>query len=186
MVLLFGNDLNMCVNVLAHADGRQQMNFVLNRLPLIHARHAVNPSWSGSCELKFAQPKGSWLRTTKAGGADGQLHTANVELPPVCHDFDKQLAYKGTIADVLNQGHAESASLNQIMNLNQTSTSQPTIHTAHQPLPLAGTECWQPELLSAESRASSLALHTNAGQFHEFQRFKAPYESIFLGNSSMH
>ncbi|XP_058068597.1 squamosa promoter-binding-like protein 12 isoform X1 [Magnolia sinica] len=202
-------------------DGRQQMNLVLNRLPLIHARPAVNPTWEGSCEFKFAQAKGSWLRTAKAGGIDGQLHLPSVELPTaiptVCHDFDKQLPFKGTTAEVLNQdldastimsnldstpdfrralsllstnswgsAHPEPASFNQVMHANHTSVSQPATHTVHQVLPHASSEYWQPELLSAEPRAPSLALHSNAGQFQEFQLFKAPYESVFLDNNHMH
>ncbi|XP_077238635.1 squamosa promoter-binding-like protein 12 [Tasmannia lanceolata] len=89
-------------------DGRQQMNLALNRAPVVHAKSAASLTWEGSCDFKFAQPKGPWMRTAKTGSIDGLLHFPSVELPnaisPLRHDFDRLLPFKGTTAEVLNQG----------------------------------------------------------------------------------
>ncbi|XP_058068605.1 squamosa promoter-binding-like protein 12 isoform X2 [Magnolia sinica] len=112
---------------------------------------------------------------------DASTIMSNLDSTP---DFRRALSLLST--NSWGSAHPEPASFNQVMHANHTSVSQPATHTVHQVLPHASSEYWQPELLSAEPRAPSLALHSNAGQFQEFQLFKAPYESVFLDNNHMH
>ncbi|XP_058068606.1 squamosa promoter-binding-like protein 12 [Magnolia sinica] len=193
-------------------DGRQQMNLMLNRVPLIHERPAVNTALESSHDFKIAQAKGS-IRTVKTGGIDGHLHLPSAELPTaipmLSHDFEKLLPFKGTSAEVLNQGqeasmvasnsettldsrralsllstnswgsvHPEPTSLDQLMHANNASMGQPAMAPIDQVLPHANSEYWQAEL-----RVPPLGLHSNGGQFQEFQLFKAPYESAFLNSN---
>ena len=87
------------------------MSFLLNRAPFGHMRPSViSSTWEDSCGFSHTHPKGSWIKSTKAGGVDGQLHFANSELsntvPALPHGLDKLLPFRGTTAEVLTQGNA--------------------------------------------------------------------------------
>ncbi|KAF8389509.1 hypothetical protein HHK36_026204 [Tetracentron sinense] len=85
-------------------DGRQQLNFVWNRVPLVHTRPSANPTWESEYDFKLTQTKRS---PAKAGGVDSQLHFPSNDLPNAIstfHDSDRLLPFKGTTADILNQG----------------------------------------------------------------------------------
>ncbi|XP_019055864.1 PREDICTED: squamosa promoter-binding-like protein 3 isoform X2 [Nelumbo nucifera] len=89
-------------------DGRQQMNLVLNRVPLIHTRPAADPTWESASDYKLTQTRGSLIRPAKAGGIDGQLHLPSNEMPNAIsrhgHDSDRLLSSRGTNAEILSQG----------------------------------------------------------------------------------
>lgn len=97
-----------CSEFSDYADGRQQMNLVLNRVPLVPTGPTAEITWEDSGNFKLAQAKGYCLRSTKGESFDGHLHLPSVELPNAIstlrHDFDRLLPFKGATADVLNQG----------------------------------------------------------------------------------
>lgn len=75
----------MCCESLTHEDDRQQKNFALNKVPLVHTRQTII-KWDNSCDFKFSQAKMSWLRISKEG-IDGYLHFPDIEFPNAIHTF---------------------------------------------------------------------------------------------------
>ncbi|OVA19324.1 Transcription factor [Macleaya cordata] len=185
-------------------DGRQQMSFMLNRVPLVHStKPATNPTWE--------------RRPAKPGGIDAQ-HFPNSDLlnsiPSLRHDSDRLLPFKGPTVEALNQGleasmlapnldptpdlrralsllstnswssgDPEPSSLDQLMHANHTSLPQPDMQSTPQGWPLASLEYWQAEQQPADSRVHPLTSQNNgSSQFQEFQLFKTPYEDGFYSN----
>ncbi|XP_059460133.1 squamosa promoter-binding-like protein 12 [Corylus avellana] len=86
-------------------DGRQQMNLVLNRVPLSTA----NPTWSSACSYnKVTHAEDSVARPTKTGGIDRQLKLLSDEMPGAPSmlqtDSIKMLSFEGSTPRVLSQG----------------------------------------------------------------------------------
>jgi len=52
------------------ADGRQQMNAVLNRVPFLEA----NSTWQSNCSFKVTHSGDFFIRPAKAGGIRWQLN----------------------------------------------------------------------------------------------------------------
>ncbi|KAF8400129.1 hypothetical protein HHK36_013425 [Tetracentron sinense] len=88
-------------------DGRQQMNPLWNRAPLVHTKPSANLPWESTYGFKLTQTKRSLMRPEKSGG-DEQLHFPSNDLPnaisTIHRDSDRLLSFKGTTANVLNQG----------------------------------------------------------------------------------
>nr|DAD38706.1 TPA_asm: hypothetical protein HUJ06_013028 [Nelumbo nucifera] len=134
-------------------DERQQMSLMLNRIPIIHMRPAVSPTWESASDFKFTQTKGSPMRPAKAGSIDGQLHLPSNEVPnaisTLSHEPQRLLSLKGTTAEVLNQGMEASGVTS---NLDTT----PDLRRA---LSLLSTSSWG----SSDPEPNSLnqIIHTN-------------------------
>ncbi|XP_068642949.1 squamosa promoter-binding-like protein 12 isoform X2 [Aristolochia californica] len=88
-------------------DGRQQINFSLNRSPF-HERPTADHLWEGTCNFKLAQTKGSWTRITNVGDAERQVLLPDEQLPKTTfflrRDFDRLFPFKRDTAEVLDQG----------------------------------------------------------------------------------
>ena len=90
--------------VLISTDGRQQMNLVLNRVPL----SAANPTWQSACNnSKVTQTGHSLTRPTRTGGIDRQLKllTDTPEVPSMLQTYSsKMLSFENSTPQVLSQG----------------------------------------------------------------------------------
>lgn len=87
-------------------DGRQQqMNLVLNRVPL----STTNPTWSSACSYnKVTHAGDSVARPSKTGGIDRQLKLLSDEMPGgpsmLQTDSIKMLSFEGNTPRVFSQG----------------------------------------------------------------------------------
>ncbi|KAJ6790821.1 squamosa promoter-binding-like protein 12 [Iris pallida] len=200
-------------------DDPHQMNFLLDRVPFGHGRPTTNSTWENSCGFSLTDTKGSWVKSAKPGSIiDGQLHFSNSLLsdtvPVIPHELDKLLSFKGTNAEVLNQGMEASvtssnmngtpelqralsllsndswgsanpmqANLAQFVNASHNSAANPTVQAVN-----TTTGFWQDEQsLPQQARVLplDLDLHSNGGQYQEFQLLKAPFEATFFDSSQM-
>nr|CAB3448844.1 unnamed protein product [Digitaria exilis] len=91
-------------------QARQPTSFLFGQAPYGQMRSCVSSSWDNSGgTFKFAETKAPWLKPARAVGIDG-LHLSSQQvwnniMPPGAHqDFDGFMAFKGTSAEVLNQG----------------------------------------------------------------------------------
>lgn len=93
-----------------HTDDRHQMNLVFGRAPLGHVTTTVSFPRNNLGSFKLLQAKESWTKSNKAGCTDGQLQFSSICQPnnssTLNHDLDRLLSFKGTAAEVLNQGSA--------------------------------------------------------------------------------
>lgn len=68
----------------------------------------MNSTWDASWDFKLMQTRGSWIKSTKPGVFDGQLGLSSGGLSntnsSLRSDLDRLLPFKGTTAEVLNQG----------------------------------------------------------------------------------
>lgn len=92
----------------ACADEGRQISFVWSKPPTDQMRPLTSSAWGGSSD-KLSQMKESWIKSTKAGGVDGQqLQMSNSKLSSpfstLCHDVDRLMPLKGKVAKVLKQG----------------------------------------------------------------------------------
>ncbi|ONK68051.1 uncharacterized protein A4U43_C05F6790 [Asparagus officinalis] len=89
-------------------DGRQQMNFVLNRSPFGNMRPTASSTWEDSCGFSLTHSRGSWIKSMKTRGMDGHLHFSNYDLSNTVSSLpqglDKLMPLKGTTTEVLSQG----------------------------------------------------------------------------------
>ncbi|MQM04462.1 hypothetical protein Taro_037263 [Colocasia esculenta] len=198
-------------------DDRQQMNLLLNRSQFGHMRSA-NSTWESSCDFKLTQAKGPWTSSNKTGGIGGQLYLPSNELSttasPFRHDLDRLLPFKGTTAEVLNQGLEASViasnldgapDLRRALSLLSTdswgSSDPGTTSSINQLTHVNSTSAaqsamhvmhpssdyWQAEQpLAQETRVFPFALHSNGSQFQEFQLLKTPYETAFFDSNQIH
>ncbi|XVE92114.1 hypothetical protein REPUB_Repub01dG0069300 [Reevesia pubescens] len=134
-------------------DGKQQMSFVWNKVPFLHARPNESFTWEGAFNSKSSQMKG--YTPTKVGNVNGQLQLPGNQ--PLnsntmrCHDSNRFLPAKGkhNTAEVLNQGVEESA----------VASNMGTTQDLHRALSLLSNDSW----VSSEPKHGSLAysMHAN-------------------------
>ncbi|XAR48185.1 hypothetical protein NMG60_11030921 [Bertholletia excelsa] len=124
-------------------SGRQQMNFVLNSRPLIHARSS-NPTWESTCSSKFTPTKGCILNFEKPGSMDGQLQLPGSELPHAIsmprQNSNRLFPSKGSKSDIFNQGLKEpilSSNLDAAPDLHRALSLLSTDSWGHEPANLA-------------------------------------------------
>uniref|UniRef100_A0A1D1XFK2 Squamosa promoter-binding-like protein 12 n=1 Tax=Anthurium amnicola TaxID=1678845 RepID=A0A1D1XFK2_9ARAE len=192
-------------------DDRQQMNLHLNRPPS-NLMRPENSAWQSSCDFKLTQAKGSWIRSTESGGIGGQFYLPSNELSTTSttlrHDLDRFLPFKGTTADVLNQGLEASViasnldgapDLRRALSLLSTDSwgssdpgptssinqlahvNQTSAAQSAMRIMHPSSDYWQAEQpLAQETRVFPFTLHSNGSQFQEFQLRKAPYENTFF------
>lgn len=191
------------------------MNFLLDRAPFGHGRSTASSTWENSCGFSLTHTKGSWIKPAKAGGVNGRLHFSNSQLSDAVttfpHNLDKLLSFKGTTTEVLNQGLEASITRNmdgapdlqsalsllstdswgsanptqtnfaQFVTSSHSGAAHPTVQAGN---PMPGF--WQDEQhLSQQARVSPLDLHSNGGQYQEFQLFKPPHEMTFFDSNQM-
>uniref|UniRef100_A0A1D1YPN4 Squamosa promoter-binding-like protein 12 n=1 Tax=Anthurium amnicola TaxID=1678845 RepID=A0A1D1YPN4_9ARAE len=184
----------------AFHDDRQQMNLLLTQFPFGHMR-PTNSTWESSCDIKLPQAKGSWIMSTKGEGIGGQLHLPTNELSMTVstlrHDLDRLLPFKGTTAEVLNQGLGASSiasnldgapDLRRALSLLSTDSwgsADPVPASINQLVNVNHPSAAQPAMNVVHSNSEywqaeqPLAL-SNGSQFQEFQLRKAPYENTFF------
>lgn len=84
------------------------MNFIFDQSSHLYTRNAVNLAWDGIDSSKFGQTKEFLSKPSKAGGAAGQLHLLNNDMPSAVttmyHDSSGLSPSKGTASEVLNPG----------------------------------------------------------------------------------
>ncbi|KAF5443564.1 hypothetical protein F2P56_036110 [Juglans regia] len=89
-------------------DGKQQMNLVFDRVPLVYTSASVSSTWEDICSSKFTQTKEYPLKPEKTSDTDIQLHFPRNEMPcaitAICDDSSRLLSSKGTVGEVLNPG----------------------------------------------------------------------------------
>ncbi|WOL17399.1 squamosa promoter-binding-like protein 12 isoform X1 [Canna indica] len=95
-------------------DDKRQMNFLWNKAPFGHMRTMTSATGTdGSQNFKLTQVRGPWVKSTKDGNMNRQMHLPNSQIvngfSALYHDVDKLLPIKGTVAEVLNQGSEASA-----------------------------------------------------------------------------
>ncbi|WOK92699.1 squamosa promoter-binding-like protein 12 isoform X2 [Canna indica] len=94
-------------------DEKHQMNLLWNKTPFGQMRSMASNTIEGLQNFKLTQTKGPWMKTTKEGCIDGQLHLPNTQLSngifSLYHDVDKLLPLRATATEVLNQGSEASA-----------------------------------------------------------------------------
>ncbi|KAH7674627.1 SBP domain-containing protein [Dioscorea alata] len=197
-------------------DDRHQMNLLVNRVPFGHTRPNMNSTWDASWDFKLMQTRGSWIKSTKAGVFDGQLGLSSGGLSntnsTLRSDLDRLLPFKGTTAEVLNQGLEASAAtsnldgapdLRRALSLLSTDTwgsaepgltsivpvvdkSQTKAVLPAMQVMSSATDLWKDEQpLDQQARVLPFNLHSNGSQFQEFQ-LKAPYEAAFFDSDHIH
>ncbi|KAM3741828.1 hypothetical protein ACB098_07G026700 [Castanea mollissima] len=132
-----------------YGDGRQQMNLLLNRVPL----SAANPTWQSACNYNKVTPTGhSLTRPTKTGGIDRQLKllTDTPEVPSMLQTYSsKMLSFENSTPQVLSQG-LEASSFASNVNV------APDLRRA---LSLLSTSSWG--LNDSEGNALDQLMHVN-------------------------
>ncbi|KAH7515481.1 hypothetical protein FEM48_Zijuj10G0031000 [Ziziphus jujuba var. spinosa] len=117
-------------------DGQQQMNIVFDQSSRLYTRNAVNLTWDGTDSSKLGETKEFLSKPAKAGGATGQLHLLNNDMPSAVttlyHDSGGLSPSKGTASEVLNQGLEESV----------ISSNLDTTQDLHRALSLLSTSSW--------------------------------------------
>ncbi|KAE8056087.1 hypothetical protein FH972_012885 [Carpinus fangiana] len=131
-------------------DGRQQMNLVLNRVPLSTA----NPTWSSACSYnKVTHTEDFVARPTKTGGIDRQLKLLSDEMPGAPSmlqtDSIKMLSFEGSAPRVLSQGLEASSFASNV-------DVAPDVRRA---LSLLSTNSWG--LNDSEANALDQLMHVN-------------------------
>ncbi|XP_073002575.1 squamosa promoter-binding-like protein 11 isoform X2 [Typha latifolia] len=93
-------------------DDGPQISFMWNRAPLGQTRPMTSTTWDVSSDFKLSQMKETWMKSTKAGGIDGQQHLGNSQISnafsTLRHEGDSLLPSRRTTARVLNQGQEAS------------------------------------------------------------------------------
>lgn len=83
------------------------MNLVFGGNPLGHGMTS-SPLEDDPSSFKLIQPKNSWIKSNKAGDVNGQLQFSSTcqthNISTLHHDLNRLLPFKGTTAEVLNQG----------------------------------------------------------------------------------
>ncbi|XP_020578542.1 squamosa promoter-binding-like protein 12 isoform X2 [Phalaenopsis equestris] len=196
-----------------YANG-QQMNFFLSRGPVNDTRPSASTLWEKSSGFSLSTSEGTWPKPTKAG-VDGALHLPFLDFsdnfPTSHHGFNRTMPFKGTTAEVLNQGLEASASASNFngappdlrsalsllsndscgpCNAGQShmiiAKTNPTAATASHPSPVQASnsllECWQDDR-SLTEQALAFNFSSNGSQFQDFHLSKAPFDSpLFEGN----
>nr|CAD1832042.1 unnamed protein product [Ananas comosus var. bracteatus] len=192
-------------------DEGRQISFVWSKPPTDQMRPLTSSAWGGSSD-KLSQMKESWIKSTKAGGVDGQqLQMSNSKLSSpfstLCHDVDRLMPLKGPEASVTasNLGGAPdlqralsllsssswgspdpgTASLIQFVDTNQISASQPA------PSYLGNSTSayhWHDKPLLAQQQQPEIpfAANSNVSPLQEFQLLKSPYETSFFDTGRIH
>ncbi|OAY65208.1 Squamosa promoter-binding-like protein 12 [Ananas comosus] len=191
-------------------DEGRQISFVWSKPPTDQMRPLTSSAWGGSSD-KLSQMKESWIKSTKAGGVDGQqLQMSNSKLSSpfstLCHDVDRLMPLKGPEASVTasNLGGAPdlqralsllsssswgspdpgTASLIQFVDTNQISASQPA------PSYLGNSTSayhWHDKPLLAQQQPEiPFAANSNVSPLQEFQLLKSPYETSFFDTGRIH
>lgn len=84
------------------------MNFFLSRGPVSDVRSSASTLWGKSSGFSLSTTDGTWPKPTKTG-VDGAPHLPFMDFsdtfPASHHGFNKTMPFKGTTAEVLNQGN---------------------------------------------------------------------------------
>ncbi|OMO60522.1 Transcription factor, SBP-box [Corchorus capsularis] len=133
-------------------DGKQQLGFVWNKVPFLHARSNETFTWEGTFDPKSSQMKG--FAPTKGGNVNGQIQLPGNQLlnsiTMRCHDSNRFLPAKGkhNTAEVLNQGVEEST----------LTSHMGTTQEFHRALSLLSNDSW----VSCEPKHGSLGYSMQA------------------------
>ncbi|KAE8690852.1 hypothetical protein F3Y22_tig00110893pilonHSYRG00630 [Hibiscus syriacus] len=133
-------------------DGKQQMSFVWNEVPVLHnARPNEDLAWEGALDSKHFQIKG--YNPTKVENVNGQQHLPGNQLlnsiTMRCLDSGGYLPAKGkqSTADVVSQGVEEST----------VASDMATTQDLHRALSLLSNDFW----VSCEPKHGSVAYSTH-------------------------
>ncbi|CAL9176920.1 unnamed protein product [Musa hybrid cultivar] len=195
----------------SYYDDRHQMNLVFGRAPLGHVTTTVSFPRNNLGSFKLLQAKESWIKSNKAGCTDGQLQFSSICQPnnasTLNHDLDRLLSFKGTAAEVLNQGNLETSAF--ASNTNITPDLRRALSLLSNDSWLAGPSSMkfvntqnaittQPAVNMADSTAGilqdeqplehlmMLPVHLQIGEFQEFQLLKAPFQTSFFDSTRIH
>ncbi|CAL9196822.1 unnamed protein product, partial [Musa hybrid cultivar] len=195
----------------SYYDDRHQMNLVFGRAPLGHVTTTVSFPRNNLGSFKLLQAKESWTKSNKAGCTDGQLQFSSICQPnnssTLNHDLDRLLSFKGTAAEVLNQGNLEASafasntnitpdlrralsllsndswlagpSSMKFVNTQNASTTQPAVNMADSTAGILQDEQPLEHLMM-------LPVHLQIGEFQEFQLLKAPFQTSFFDSTRIH
>nr|AMR58259.1 squamosa promoter-binding-like protein 10 [Oncidium hybrid cultivar] len=188
----------------------QQMDFFLSRGPVSDGRSSASTMWGKSSGFSLSTTDGSWPKPTKTG-VDGALHLPFMDFsdafPASHHGFNRTMPFKGTTAEVLNQGLEASVTTSNLngapdlrsalsllsndscgpCNTGQSHmihfarTSPAAAAAASHPPPLPASNNSLQECWqddhSLTEQALSFNFNGNGSQFQEFHLSKAPYDS---------
>ncbi|CAL9162532.1 unnamed protein product [Musa hybrid cultivar] len=86
---------------------KQQAGLVFGRPPFSQMTTMASSIWDNPSSFKLTQTEGCWIKSSKTGGINGQLHFPNYgnlnTVSTVGHNMDSLLPFKSVTADVLNQ-----------------------------------------------------------------------------------
>ncbi|XP_065006837.1 squamosa promoter-binding-like protein 12 isoform X1 [Musa acuminata AAA Group] len=86
---------------------KQQAGLVFGRPPFSQMTTMASSIWDNPSSLKLTQTEGCWIKSSKTGGINGQLHFPSYghlnTVSTVGHNMDSLLPFKSVTADVLNQ-----------------------------------------------------------------------------------
>ncbi|XP_022733083.1 squamosa promoter-binding-like protein 2 isoform X2 [Durio zibethinus] len=134
-------------------DGKQQVGFVWNKVPFLHARPNEDFTWEGTSDFKSPQFKG--YTPAKVGNVNGQLQLPGNQLlnsiTMQCHDSNTCLPAKGK--------HSTTAVLNQGVEESTVASNMGTTQDIHRALSLLSNDTWD----SCKPKHGSLAysMHAN-------------------------
>uniref|UniRef100_A0A5B7A6X9 Putative squamosa promoter-binding-like protein 3 isoform X1 n=1 Tax=Davidia involucrata TaxID=16924 RepID=A0A5B7A6X9_DAVIN len=149
-------------------DGRQQTNFLLNRVPI----PVSNTTWQSACGFKVARARDCLIGPANAVGNDRQPNLSSDKMPnaiSMLHlDSDKILSFHGMMPRILNPGLEESAITSNLdvapdlpralslLSVNSWGLNEPEPTSHEQLMHLNQTSVTQP-MMNAESRSGALA-----------------------------
>lgn len=180
-------------------EGRNQLNFSFDQVPMLQTRHGT---WDSASDSKVTLAKSGFFNNIKSGGTDelhsthNGLHSPATKITPVSTQL---MPSKGVPSDVFQRGLPVSVAPSNLgaaqdfraLSLLSTSswgscdpepsalnhpmhTNHAPLPTMHHPVPLGGppisSEFWQADQPASSGHGS----HTST-----FQLFKAPNESNF-------
>ncbi|CAL9136230.1 unnamed protein product [Musa textilis] len=200
----------------SYYDGRHHMNLVFGGNSLGHVT-TNSPLEDDLSSFKLMQPKDYWIKSNKAGAVNGQLEFSTTcqahNISTLHHDLNRLLPFKGTTAEVLNQGLEApvfASSLGgapdlrralSLLSNNSWSSANPGPSSNVKFVNTKNTNAAHPAVNTIDSTAGFLQveqplgpqstmlpfnLQNHNGQFQEFQLLKAPYQASFFDSTQIH
>ncbi|XP_072967767.1 squamosa promoter-binding-like protein 11 isoform X1 [Typha angustifolia] len=186
----------------SYYDDRHQISFLWNKPP-VNQMKPITSTWVGLSDSKLSQAKESWMKSTKVGGTDGQLHVGNSQMSNafsiLCQEVDSPLPIKGPEASVTASNLHRAPDLQRALSLLSSSSwsspdpGPPSSHvqlvgnnqtSATQTLSQAGSlipAYWQDgEPLGHQERVVPFAMHSNGNPFQEFQLLNSSYGPTYF------
>ncbi|RWW17842.1 hypothetical protein BHE74_00027519 [Ensete ventricosum] len=201
----------------SYYDDRHHMNLVFGGNPLYHVT-TDSPLEDDPSSFKLIQPKDSWIKSNKAGDINEQLQFSSTcqthNISTLHHDLNRLLPFKGTTAEVLNQGlevPVFASSLGgapdlrralSLLSNNSWSSANPGPSSNVKFVNTKNTNAAHPAVDTVDSTAGFLQveqpirpqstmlplfnLQNHNGQFQEFQLLKSPYQASFFDSTQIH